>query len=470
MNRFLTVTVLSVLSSISFSQAPTNLPNVEISADDVHNFIVFKQRAFYVGPALLVAGPSVSSPVWSTTGRYLAYDRIAPPNSVVEVQDAVQTRTPTAPETGIYLYSVVTGASAQVLRFGPGALVSDQVQWMVGSDKGFITTLTTGISGSGIRQSDWRLYMLDAENAAAQEFSPWEGSDKPEDFQVACSPTKPYAFLWCRMAHDSFTRDGKPERTYTQQIVLVGPNGSYVPIKFPEGTTNGLVAWSQDGTHAYLLSRGRVEGKNRSQFHEVLLDSGELKEIPRQTDFFSGIEPSGVLSIRDLSEPSTNGRSTATINALWLETADPDSQNRLLLAGDATSGLVNRSMDCASYISQGALFVRPISELPKSRFDEALLVYQHTQVMQGARQSGLALIMYAADYEDVLPNNRENLLAILGPYMKDPSMLLNFVYTYPGGPLTAMANPAETQIGYVDGTDGRAIVYGDGHTVWRPKL
>ena len=61
-----------------------------------------------------------------------------------------------------------------------------------------------------------------------------------------------------------------------------------------------------------------------------------------------------------------------------------------------------------------------------------------------------------------------------GPYLKNPSVFENpgtgdngFVYSY-GGPtgLAQITSPATTQLGYVSGPGGRAIIWADGHVTW----
>ena len=207
----------------------------------------------------------------------------------------------------------------------------------------------------------------------------------------------------------------------------------------------------------------------RGKWFALSLQNGEAKETARPESFYMGEKPGGLIALHELSQVSTNGRESASINSIWMETADPDNQNRLLLAGDASDGEVNKTLDGASYISQGSLFVRPIVEVPRKRFDDALVAYTHAKVMNQARQAGVGLLMLAADYNNILPNQHENLNNLLGPYMKDTGDLNGFVYAYPGGPLDNIKNPAGTQLGYIDAGDGRAVVYIDGHVQWVPK-
>ena len=51
----------------------------------------------------------------------------------------------------------------------------------------------------------------------------------------------------------------------------------------------------------------------------------------------------------------------------------------------------------------------------------------------------------------------------VSPYLKNDKLLDGFVYTFPGGSINKIQSPAETELGYVDTSGGRAVVYADGH-------
>ena len=88
--------------------------------------------------------------------------------------------------------------------------------------------------------------------------------------------------------------------------------------------------------------------------------------------------------------------------------------------------------------------------------------------MSNAKQAALALIMFANDTDDTYPSQDVDLRGKLGPYLKDPSLLDKFTYTFAGGSANSIDRPAETQIGYVSGPGGRAVAYADGHVKWIP--
>ena len=435
--------------------------------DDMHDFVIYKERAFLVGKPILVSGPAVSHPSWSPTGQYLAYDQESVDSNVFSVQDDVKNQKPPEMQDSLWVYSLQAGKAIEVMRFPEDLPNEHDVNWVAGTDKAFLVVTGQASDDQQSGDSQHHLYVMDSSDGSVREFSPWQGTDKPVNFDVNTSPTQPYALISAIFPHDSFTAEGKAKRTYNSQVVLATPDGNFGTIRLPGDFTEITPMWSPNGAHAYVMAiKLDDEKKAKSSWFSVSLDDASVKPIDRPADIYSGGTEGGLITIRPVSQPTTNGSVTAGLNAIWMETADPDSQNRVLLAGDATDGDIDKTMDCASFISQGSLFVRPISEVPKQRFADAVAAWNRGSLLDQARKAGLALLMYAGDFDDNFPSSRDNLLADLGPYLQDTSLLRGFVYTFPGGPATGIVSPSTTQIGYVTAADGRAVVYADGHCQW----
>ncbi len=76
--------------------------------------------------------------------------------------------------------------------------------------------------------------------------------------------------------------------------------------------------------------------------------------------------------------------------------------------------------------------------------------------------------MFASDSDDVLPG-QEGWEARVGPYCSDKDLLRRFNYTFKGGNMANIENPASTELGYILGPGGRAVAYCDGHVKWVPN-
>ena len=90
------------------------------------------------------------------------------------------------------------------------------------------------------------------------------------------------------------------------------------------------------------------------------------------------------------------------------------------------------------------------------------------KAINDSKQAALALIMYASDMDDVLPG-AEGWENKVNPYALDSDMLKNFNYTYKGGNMGNISDPANTELGFTMGPGGRAVAYVDGHVKWIPN-
>lgn len=136
------------------------------------------------------------------------------------------------------------------------------------------------------------------------------------------------------------------------------------------------------------------------------------------------------------------------------------------VCGDkATNVIYEWESDVVAYCDAGVLLLRELKKVDHNRALDLTLELRHRATMNAAKQVGIALLIYAADADDILPNG-ENFIAKLLPYTKDSKILSNFNYTFAGGPIDKIKDPAGTELGFVLGEGGRAIVYADGHAKW----
>jgi hypothetical protein len=95
------------------------------------------------------------------------------------------------------------------------------------------------------------------------------------------------------------------------------------------------------------------------------------------------------------------------------------------------------------------------------------------QTISRAKQVGLALLMYSQDYDENFPPPGEGVRDMVMPYLKNADMFnnpdtgqlgLDLVYKQVG--LGSYDTPATMVLGYLNGPDGRAVIYVDGHVKW----
>ena len=90
------------------------------------------------------------------------------------------------------------------------------------------------------------------------------------------------------------------------------------------------------------------------------------------------------------------------------------------------------------------------------------------QAISTAKQAGVAVQIYAADYDGMIPGNRA--IDALMPYVKNKALLDAVSWTNLGGQsLDLIANPTQTELGYVQTEFGIAVIMADGSVQWRDK-
>jgi prepilin-type processing-associated H-X9-DG protein len=112
--------------------------------------------------------------------------------------------------------------------------------------------------------------------------------------------------------------------------------------------------------------------------------------------------------------------------------------------------------------------VRPLTSIPKELALKAMEAAERTKILSDAKQVALGLIMYSSDHDDTLPGNGGDWASLISPYLRNNSLMDGFVYTFAGGNLADVQDPAKTEIGYKSGPGGRAVAYADGHVRWIP--
>lgn len=434
------------------------------------NFIAYKSKAFHVGAPLLIAGPKVVKATWSYDGRYLLVQQIEAEGSVVEARKNVLAEEHVEPTLALSLFSLDTGRLTPLLRFD-GSTSITETRWIPDSRRALVTVVQDLGGEEALPNIQTELYSLDAESGAMRSMRLWSTTSVPFQVEVMPSPTQGYVFIRGSFREKTKVGDEPPKETIRYELLLMGASGGTVAIKTSEGLTDGLPVWSTKGDAAYLLQPTHQQEGPRAKWYKISLSNGALTDSERPKEFYMGNneKPSGLITVREVIDRSVNGQAAMPIRNLWLETTDPDALNRLLLAGDASGAEVSSTMEAASFISNDCLFIRPIVEVPKARYDEAIVLFERSKVLSRAKQAGLGVMMFTADNEDVLPSNKQDLRDLLRPYFPPGFTLDDFTYTYPGGPVSDIKKPATTQIGYIDTSLGTAVVFADGHVEWKPK-
>lgn len=109
----------------------------------------------------------------------------------------------------------------------------------------------------------------------------------------------------------------------------------------------------------------------------------------------------------------------------------------------------------------------PIVEVPGGDINRLGGIIESRRLLSRGKQVGTALLIYATDYDDVLPPG-DNWQERVMPYIKHSDLMRGFQYMGAGQSLTQMQSPSETLIGIVVGKYGRVLVFADSSARWEP--
>ena len=135
-----------------------------------------------------------------------------------------------------------------------------------------------------------------------------------------------------------------------------------------------------------------------------------------------------------------------------------------------TGGIVTFSPkgDYVVYQDAGSLLVRDIQPIDPNAAQKLAMNELKKQLLHKVKEVGLGFIMYGGDNDDVFPG-QEGWEDKLKPYLRNSDSIRDFNYLYRGGDVSKLDNPATTELGFMVGPGGRAVVYMDGHAKWIPN-
>ncbi len=311
---------------------------------------------------------------------------------------------------------------------------------------------------------------------------------------LVVSPSQPLAYV--SVNEDTETKSGPPFRTSLRAYT---PRGFRPPVSLPDGAFG--LTWMSDGKTVYsdtmvVIVQGKL--KLRKQLTLVNLETGEVTQPEKLPAIPASEKAKKAPSMReswaiDVAAANASLQNSAgkpqPASALWLraagtakkEAAPAPAQgsvaaDSLLIATHARleTQLATENTAAVLFTRDGSLCATPIFRLPARALEDALRGIQRTATMSNAKQIGIALMMYSQDYDENLPLPGSGVQDAAGPYLKNPSVFANpgtgengFVYSYQGPTgVGQIGQPATTQLGFVSGPGGRAIIWADGHVTW----
>lgn len=436
--------LFAIVGILSGSGPAQNGPDIVISGDS----------AYILANADVISEGAVQNFDWSRDGQILIYTRIEPPTPA-EILTAITSLKPLITKKSVMAWRVGTKTPRLLWRLPSADRAEATVNWLSGTHTVLITTET-----SSIDRKNPRIELVRA-NAETGEALPLV-TESPGGIgwiDVYPSPLQPVAIASIA-----------PDTSGTWHVRVVREHGS-ASTPVDTGTLGAFVRWDTTGRPVLTTYISGEAGTGRAIRKDMLFDlesltfsaiDGALPPMYSNSDnnwpFDIEIEDR-VLITAELRRTSKNA---------WITAKDKSRRTQAFVAADVGQAGLSPKLDFVAYTVQGTLLVRPILKTKATDVDAVLDAAERAELVERAKQVGLSALMYAGDHNDTLPGSTSNVTAMFLPYSKNSGIYDGFVYTFGGGALQDVDNINQTEMGYMPGKGGRAVIYIDGHARWIP--
>lgn len=463
----------SLLKDISFALLSLGFAvGAQAQPDVINRFVLEDQNAVTVVPAELIAAPQIKKVYYAPDGLSLVVlrERMKITPDLLPDGTGKPQKLPEGEQELIYWSSRTRTARS----FWKGNLFGMKVwdvTWMPQTENAFVLMQTEPLPlapNPPQFKAQWTLLKM-AEGQARPTEIPLPDVGSNGHVSVSASNVLSLVWLQINQQEEEQTRPDGSVINHQLFYLLRREGRLEKPVAFPDpaDVMVAMAEWAKDGTPA-LMIRGLKDKKRLNyavnpQTLALTLLEGKFEhqdwEEPNRTK-------AGMLTLKSQSVTANAGETQKKLSVLWLESSVKSEFPRMVLAGDATEGVLRPKADGAFYQSQGALWFAPFLRMNQAQFLTARKAALKAVAISNAKQAGTGLMMYAQDYDEVLPTP-DGIKDKVMPYVKNEAILDGLVYTYPGGKLADIDKPAETLMGYVLGPGGRANIYVDGHVKWK---
>jgi len=416
------------------------------------------KHVFVVLPAVTLAEGEVQNRAWSADGAYLLVAASRPSKQL----DLRLKPNPDTVGQGVEIVAW-TSQSRQVRRLWSTEEPSVKVfgmAWLHGTPWCIAEVRWVERPAEGPHE----LFGLLALNPATGVFAWVPGMDRLEDApQLFASPTGPS--LVAVFLDQPPAADGRSDPTGgVANFWTIGPDARVQQRVRTSAAYAYGIAWSSDGGKWYVGSNyaNAKSGSGDETLSEVL-DDGSMRRV-NATAYRAPVQPEPELVLSPKETVAARRKVRTPVSNLWLSSRAVTFHPDLLLSADARGGRLSPNGEWVFYLENLVAKIRPIVKLTDDQRRE-LFDQLKQQAMRNAKQCATGLAIYTNDWDDFLPP--AGMFGSVEPYLKNQDLMDGFNYTPPGLlNVTQLGNPAATAIGYVEGPDGRAVAYADGHVVW----
>ena len=389
-------------------------------------------RAWMVGPAIAVSSGMVTDFQYSPSGTKLIYSRF-------DSKHVFQPDPAKPPGLNWFVYDIAKGNNIPLKING----LSDQATMMLLGDERTV-------------------FFVDNQNQKRQGF-----------YNFETGATTPTAVPFDRITYfgDSPIAPFLLAITSDESLALIAPGRNVLTFRVPTGTRIQRPVYG-DSQQVKFQAYAQEERSFRLREVSLSLRTGEAKVRDLSREEWNKLEPVEIRLPYDLA--GGDSFSTLSVPSVAQEKGTPNSKRQpqkgyidrgVIVCPTKFRAQMEPKGRSIAYVDNGALLLRDIRPFDHDLAEKMKIEALKAEALSQAKQVGLALMIYAADMDDVLPTG-ENFVGRLLPYLKNRQMLDGFNYTYSGGPVSQLKDPASTELGFTNGPGGRAVVYADGHAKW----
>jgi len=440
-------------------------------AETAQRAVVTEKSAYIALPPELVAEPIVIGLNVSNGGRFALAQRMrfVTKPEMLEQAGALMERPQT--EISLVLWDSITHRSSVVWHADGEEAHPVSVAWMPTAEVALVQVIETVPIHPDQPQGEktFRPILLRiAAPTSRADVVDLSSLGQIMQLSVASSPTASLAVV-------SAMRTEGANRTTS--LSILNTSGRIVGhVDLPLNATVTELRWTKNSQPLIQVITRTADGKGvQATWLTMNTTTGVLSPLPSQpktpkevTDLTAEPKPAAALPLRlkTASAAVKEAETTQTAGLLWLESATPSEKPRILLSSDSTGGQLMARGRMALVQSQGAVWATPLLPIDRATYTKLMDQADRMRTLNRAKQAGLAVLMFAQDNDEMLPSG-DGLAGNLAPYVPDPSILDGFDYTYAGGALADVANPSQTILGTMNGANGQAVIYVDGHVTWR---
>jgi hypothetical protein len=433
---------------------------------NLSNDLIFTDtQAIGMLPPVVVSQGTVQSATWSGDGKYLlvmSLDAKLTPSLMSQMILTGGKGAPPPMDQVLSLFSVEKQSSTVIWKGKAENGGFNEANWLPGGKAAVVSfaSITRDEQGNPVGGKQTLLLLSPSTGKMTQIY---EASDN-EYVDVATEPDVKGAVLILRK-YPANPEEGKISSRYVW-ISTDGKLGN--GINAADRKAYGQVVWPTPNKPMLVYGERGADGKAVQKWCDMDFATGQLRDAQAPK-----IEPpkekSGEFELIQGGSQAQGKDKVVNLKAAWLVAKAKSQRQSALVAAEVDSMSLSPALNAVFYSTKGVPMVRPLMTMPKELAMKAIEAAERAVLMSDCKQVGTAFMIYAADYDDNLPSSSSDWMESLYPYTKNRSLMDGFIYTFGGGNMNDIKDPASTQLGYKEGAGGRAIVYADGHVKWVPN-